>query len=85
MIKNKEQMTPGIDTNMPALPGYYTTKEAAEKLGYASTSTLAGLCQQGKIIGVMKVGKTWLIPEKWVIEQMRLTPKRQGNRGATRK
>lgn len=51
---------------MPALPGYYTTKEAAEKLGYASTSTLAALCQQGKIIGVMKVGKTWLIPEKWV-------------------
>lgn len=51
---------------MPALPGYYTTKEAAEVLGYSSTSTLAALCQQGKIVGVLKVGKTWLIPESWV-------------------
>lgn len=51
---------------MPTLPGYYTTAEAAEKLGYASTSTLAALCQQGKILGATKIGKTWLIPEKWV-------------------
>lgn len=69
---------------MPALPGYYTTKEAAEKLGYTSTSTLANSCQAGKI-PAYKVGKTWLIPEEWVLQQEKETPKGQGNRGVERK
>lgn len=69
---------------MPALPGYYTTKEAAERLGYASTSNLANACQTGKI-PAYKVGKTWLIPEAWVLMQERAEIKGQGNRGARRK
>lgn len=68
---------------MPALPGYYTTKEAAEKLGYASTSTIAALCQQGKIRGVTKIGKTWLIPEEWV-ETEKNKPVSKGGRGKSR-
>ena len=69
---------------MPALPGYYTTKEAAEKLGYASTGTLANSCQAGKI-PAYKVGKTWLIPEAWVLEQEKIGANGQGNRGVERK
>lgn len=69
---------------MPVLPGYYTTKEAAEKLGYATTSYLARLCVSGEI-PAYKVGKTWLIPEAWVVEQTKKDIKGQGNRGATRK
>jgi DNA binding domain, excisionase family len=67
-----------------ALPGYYTTAEAAERLGYATTSYLARLCTAGQIPSY-KVGKTWLIPESWVAEQERATPKGQGNRGVSRK
>ena len=68
---------------MPALPGYYTTKEAAEKLGYRSASTLTNACQSGKI-EAYKVGKTWLIPAIWVEEQLTLSPKGQGSRGVKR-
>lgn len=63
---------------------YYTVPEAAEKLGYASTSTLANGCQAGKI-SAYKVGKTWLIPESWVLEQEKIGAKGQGNRGVERK
>lgn len=69
---------------MPALPGYYTTAEAALKLGYASTGSLANGCQSGKI-PAYKVGKTWLIPEAWVLEQERMGIKGKGNRGVARK
>lgn len=69
---------------MPALPGYYTTKEAAEKLGYKDGTYLKTLCNTGKI-PANKVGKTWLIPESWVLEQEQITPKGQGNRGTARK
>lgn len=69
---------------MPSLPGYYTTSEAADRLGYKSQSTLTNRCQAG-IIPAYKVGKTWLIPESWVLEQERLGPKGQGNRGTERK
>lgn len=67
-----------------ALPGYYTTAEAAERLGYASTSTLTNGCQSGKV-PAYKVGKTWLIPESWVIEQEKIDIKPQGSRGVARK
>lgn len=70
---------------MPALPGYYTTKEAAEKLGYASTSSLRYACIGGKVPDALKVGKTWFIPEKWVEEQEKIPPNGKGNRGITRK
>lgn len=73
-----------MDASMPTLPGYYTTKEAAEKLGYAATSYLARLCVSGEI-PAYKVGKTWLIPEQWVAEQLQISPKGPGARGISRK
>lgn len=69
---------------MPTLPGYYTTQEAAERLGYRDGSYLKRLCADGRI-PANKVGKTWLIPEFWVLEQEKLSPKGQGNRGIERK
>ena len=69
---------------MPALPGYYTVAEAAERLGYASPSTIKNGCQAGKI-PAYKVGKTWLIPEAWVLEQEKIGANGQGNRGVERK
>ena len=44
-----------------ALPGYYTTEEAANKLGHADGSYLRRLCMSGRLRSY-KVGKTWLIP-----------------------
>lgn len=69
---------------MSALPGYYTTAEAAEKLGYATTSYLARQCVAGAI-PAYKVGKTWLIPERWILAQEQENPRGQGNRGVIRK
>lgn len=63
---------------------YYTVTEAAEALGYASTSTIKNGCQAGTV-PAHKVAKTWLIPEKWVLEQREKDIKPQGNRGLTRK
>lgn len=70
---------------MPALPGYYTTKEAAEKLGYATGETLRQFIVAGKVPGTIKVGKTWFIPEVWVDEQEKIAPIGKGNRGVIRK
>lgn len=70
---------------MPALPGYYTTKEAAEKLGYAMSTTIKRFCADGRITGAIKVGKTWFIPEAWVLEQEKTSPIGKGNRGVKRK
>ena len=62
---------------MPALPGYYTVAEAAERLGYASPSTIKNGCQAGKI-PAYKVAKTWLIPGLGITA-------RKGNTKRTRK
>ena len=70
---------------MPALPGYYTTKEAAEKLGYKVTSNLRAACSSGFLGGAVKVGKTWFIPEAWVEAQAKIPPTGKGNRGISRK
>ena len=67
-----------------ALPHYYTVAEAADALGYASPSTIKNGCQSGKV-PAYKVAKTWLIPEEWVEEQLKLDIKPQGNRGVARK
>ena len=64
---------------MPALPGYYTATEAAEKLGYRDGSYLSRMCAQGKIMAY-KVGSVWLIPE-----QLQISPKGPGARGISRK
>lgn len=70
---------------MPALPGYYTTAEAAEKLGYTDTSSIRYMCIAGKVIGALKVGKTWFLPSRWVEEQTKIPPRGTGNRGTSRK
>lgn len=41
---------------------YLTTLEMSEKWGI-SARRIALLCEQGRIKGVVKKGKTWLIPE----------------------
>lgn len=41
---------------------YLTTLEMSEKWGI-SARRIALLCEQGRIEGVIKKGKTWLIPE----------------------
>lgn len=70
---------------MPTLPGYYTTKEAAEKLGFKDQSSVGRLCAQGKINGAVKIGKMWLVPERW-LEDMKKSPvDPKGNRGLDRK
>ena len=63
---------------------YYTVAEAAERLGYAATSTLTNGCQAGKVPSI-KVAKTWLIPETWLLEQEKASGKSQGSRGVARK
>ena len=42
---------------------YLTTLEMSEKWGI-SARRIALLCEQGRISGVVKKGKTWLIPEE---------------------
>ncbi len=41
---------------------YLTTLEMSGKWGI-SARRIALLCEQGRIVGVVKKGKTWLIPE----------------------
>lgn len=41
---------------------YVTTIEMSEIWGI-SARRIALLCEQGRIVGVVKKGKTWLIPE----------------------
>ena len=40
---------------------YLTTIEMSKKWGIISRR-IAVLCEQGRIVGVVKKGKTWLIP-----------------------
>ena len=42
---------------------YLTTLEMSEKWGI-SARRIALLCEQGRIAGAVKKGKTWLIPEE---------------------
>ena len=71
-------------TTQTGLPGYYTTQEAADALGYAGPSTLKQACSSGKI-PAFKVANVWLIPALWVDEQKKIEAKGQGARGVTRK
>ena len=41
---------------------YLTTLEMSERWGI-SARRIALLCEQGRIVGVVKKGKTWLIPQ----------------------
>lgn len=69
---------------MPALPGYYTTKEAAEKLGYKTPDSLRQYCAQGKIPGAQNIGRMWFIPVEWVERKENEPIDPKGNRGLAR-
>lgn len=43
---------PDMSLIKTALPGYVTTAEAAEALGYATTATLAKLCVESRILAI---------------------------------
>lgn len=68
---------PDMSLIKTALPGYFTTSEAAIALGYAASNTLSRLCAENRIL-CYKVGKTWLIPTAQVQE---LAERDTGNRG----
>lgn len=69
---------------MSTIPGYYTTKEAAERLGYRTSVSLCQYCAQGKIPGAKKIGSIWIIPESWVVEKENAPINARGNRGIAR-
>ena len=50
-----------IDRNRRSKMEYLTTIEMSQKWGITSRR-IAVLCEQGRIVGVVKKGKTWLIP-----------------------
>ena len=70
---------------MSDLPGYYSTREAANILGYKDISSISRLCSSGKVPGAKNIGKMWFIPESWVeaVKKDPVNPK--GNRGIKRK
>ena len=74
----------GVQPADTALPGYYTTAEAAKVLGYADSTRLKKLCASAEIIAY-KVGNVWLIPANWVLVQQKKPPIGKGNRGVKRK
>jgi excisionase family DNA binding protein len=62
---------------MESLNGdYITTVEASALIGKCE-SMIARLCQNGRLIGARKIGKTWLIPRE-AIESY--TQKKRGPR-----
>jgi excisionase family DNA binding protein len=62
---------------MESLSGdYITTAEASEIYG-KSESMIARLCQYGRLPGIKKVGKTWLIPRE---AMENYTPMKRGPR-----
>ena len=66
-----------------AVPGYFTTAEAAELLGYVDGTALKLKCQKGELVAY-KAGKTWLLP----VEQVQAIADKEtdgrGGRGQTR-
>lgn len=63
---------------------YLTLTQAAEMLGYRDGSYLRRLCIDGRIVGAVKVGKTWLIPKTWAEEAQKQGESGQGARGKQR-
>lgn len=75
----------GDEKISPELSRFYTTKEAASKLGFKDISSLSRLCTSGKIPSAIKIGHSWFIPKTWVHEQEKTSPNPKGNRGLARK
>ena len=69
---------------MPALPGYYTTKEAAERLGYKTPDSLRQYCAQGKIPGEQNIWRMWFIHTDWLEKNEKEPIDPKGNRGVAR-
>ena len=67
-----------------ALEGYYTLKEAAERLGYADTSSLRRLCINGSLPAI-RVERMWFLAASVVDALDRQEVKPQGGRGIIRK
>lgn len=68
------------------ITAYTTLKEAAQALGYASSSSLSLYVNQGRIPGALRVGRTWLIPKVWLESELQnQSIKPQGGRGSSRK
>lgn len=66
-----------------ALPGYFTTAEAAAALGYVDSSYIARMCQNSEIIAY-KTGKTWLIPAEQIQRLADRDTQNRGGRGQRR-
>lgn len=66
-----------------ALPGYFTTAEAAAALGYADGTTIKLYCQRGQILAY-KTGKTWLIPTEQIQQLADREYERNTRRGQRR-
>ena len=65
---------------MPALPGYYTTTEAAKKLSI-NIKDIDMLCVDNKIETLVKLKDgSVLIPEKWIIEKEKYIKDKEFNR-----
>ena len=74
---------PDMSAIKTALPGYFTTAEAAAALGYAASNTLSRLCAESRIL-CYKVGKTWLIPTAQVQSLSDKEADGRGGRGQLR-
>ena len=75
---------PNAKDYQTSLPGYFSLTEAAEFLGYRSTSALRKLCLESRIV-CYKVGKTWLLPVEQVDALESMDGQGYGGRGMTRK
>lgn len=64
---------------------YLPLSQAAQALGYASTSYLRLQCREGKIPGAVHQGKLWFIPRVWIEHQLMYGQSGQGARGKPRK
>ena len=52
---------PDMSAIKTALPGYFTTSEAAEALGYVDGTCLKNLCMKKQLVAY-KAANTWFIP-----------------------
>ena len=71
MIDLTQSKTPPQDTAMPDLEEFYTTQEAAEKLGF-HVKTIPMMLRNKTLDGT-KFGRSWLVSKKSVKEYLSKT------------
>lgn len=49
------------------MSGHYLSLEEVEKKHGLNQGRIKGLCIRGKVEGAMIVGRTWVVPESWVL------------------